>query len=61
MTITCCNINTYIEIVGEWWKASTEAVIKEALLSGGGPNISDAYTINGRLGPLYKCSKKGNE
>lgn len=29
-------------------------------LYGGGPNSSDAYTINGLPGPLYPCSKKGN-
>jgi laccase len=37
----------------------TEAVIAEAVRTGGGPNISDAYTINGLPGPLYNCSAKG--
>ncbi|KAJ4757253.1 Laccase [Rhynchospora pubera] len=45
-------------IFGEWWKADTEAVINQALQTGGGPNISDAYTINGLPGPLYNCSAK---
>ncbi|KAJ3683199.1 hypothetical protein LUZ60_013426 [Juncus effusus] len=43
-------------IFGEWWKADTEVVIKQALQTGGGPNVSDAYTINGLPGPLYNCS-----
>ncbi|KAJ3681115.1 hypothetical protein LUZ60_015604 [Juncus effusus] len=43
-------------IFGEWWKADTELVIKQALQTGGGPNVSDAYTINGLPGPLYNCS-----
>ncbi|XP_074587061.1 laccase-4-like [Curcuma longa] len=43
-------------ILGEWWKADIEAVISQALQTGGGPNVSDAYTINGLLGPLYDCS-----
>ncbi|KAJ4752494.1 Laccase [Rhynchospora pubera] len=43
---------------GEWWKADTEAVISQALRTGGGPNVSDAYTINGLPGPLYNCSAK---
>ncbi|KAG6476282.1 hypothetical protein ZIOFF_065521 [Zingiber officinale] len=43
-------------ILGEWWKADIEAIISEALQIGGGPNISDAYTINGLPGPLYNCS-----
>ncbi|KAL9153139.1 hypothetical protein ABFS82_10G030500 [Erythranthe guttata] len=45
-------------IFGEWWNADPEAVISEALQTGGGPNVSDAYTINGRPGPSYNCSSK---
>ena len=45
--------------VGEWWQADTEVVIKQALQTGGGPNVSDAHTINGLPGPLYNCSAKG--
>ncbi|BAF17661.1 laccase-12 [Oryza sativa Japonica Group] len=41
---------------GEWWNNDTEAVISQALQTGGGPNISDAYTLNGLPGPLYNCS-----
>ncbi|KAF3321979.1 putative laccase family protein [Carex littledalei] len=47
-------------IFGEWWKADTEAVISQALQTGGGPNVSDAYTINGLPGLLYNCSAEGN-
>ncbi|KAG6473824.1 laccase-4-like [Zingiber officinale] len=43
-------------ILGEWWKTDTEAVISQALQTGGAPNVSDAYTINGLPGPLYNCS-----
>ncbi|KAI8015840.1 Laccase-17 [Camellia lanceoleosa] len=45
-------------IFGEWFNADPEAVISQALQTGGGPNVSDAYTINGLPGPLYNCSKK---
>ncbi|KAJ7977858.1 Laccase [Quillaja saponaria] len=45
-------------IFGEWWNADTEAVINQALQNGAGPNVSDAYTINGLPGPLYNCSQK---
>ncbi|XP_051130430.1 laccase-17-like [Andrographis paniculata] len=45
-------------LFGEWWKADPEAVITQALNTGGGPNVSDAYTINGLPGPLYNCSSK---
>jgi hypothetical protein len=46
-------------VVGEWWLADTEVVIKQALQLGAGPNVSDAHTINGLPGPLYNCSAKG--
>ncbi|KAJ4979049.1 hypothetical protein NE237_009829 [Protea cynaroides] len=45
-------------IFGEWWNVDQEAVINQALQTGGGPNVSDAYTINGLPGPLYNCSAK---
>lgn len=50
-------IETYI---GEWWNADPEAVIAQALQTGAGPNVSDAYTFNGLPGPLYNCSNNGN-
>ncbi|KAL2481987.1 Laccase-17 [Abeliophyllum distichum] len=43
-------------IFGEWWKADTETIISQALQTGGAPNISDAFTINGLPGPFYNCS-----
>ncbi|KQK05916.1 laccase-13 [Brachypodium distachyon] len=47
---------------GEWWKNDTEAVIAQALQTGGGPNISDAFTMNGLPGPLYNvCSSAKGE
>ncbi|KAG9454639.1 hypothetical protein H6P81_007543 [Aristolochia fimbriata] len=45
-------------IFGEWFKADTEAIINQALQTGGGPNVSEAYTINGLPGPTYNCSAK---
>lgn len=44
---------------GEWWKKDVMEVITEALATGGDPNISDAFTINGQPGDLYPCSKPG--
>jgi laccase len=46
-------------LFGEWFNADTEAVINQALQTGGGPNVSDAYTFNGLPGPTYNCSLKG--
>ncbi|KAM5560158.1 laccase-17-like [Rosa sericea] len=43
-------------ILGEWFKADPEAVISQALQTGAGPNVSDAYTLNGLPGPMYNCS-----
>lgn len=49
-----------VKFSGEWFNADTEAIIRQATQTGGGPNVSDAYTINGLPGPLYNCSAKGN-
>uniref|UniRef100_A0ACD5VSV8 Uncharacterized protein n=1 Tax=Avena sativa TaxID=4498 RepID=A0ACD5VSV8_AVESA len=43
---------------GEWFRADTETVISQALQTGAGPNVSDAYTFNGLPGPTYNCSSK---
>ena len=53
------HICVLVQIVGEWWKADTETVINQAMQTGGAPNVSDAFTINGLPGPLYNCSAKG--
>ncbi|XP_031487126.1 laccase-17-like isoform X3 [Nymphaea colorata] len=45
-------------VFGEWFNADPEAVIAQALRTGGGPNVSDSYTINGLPGMLYNCSSK---
>ncbi|KAF8026697.1 hypothetical protein BT93_F3235 [Corymbia citriodora subsp. variegata] len=45
-------------ILGEWWKKPIMEVYHEMLRSGGDPNISDAYTINGQPGDLHPCSKQ---
>jgi len=46
-------------VSGEWFNEDPEAIISQALKTGGGPNVSDAYTINGLPGLLYNCSSKG--
>ncbi|XP_062231576.1 putative laccase-11 [Phragmites australis] len=43
-------------MIGEWFNADPEAVIRQAMQTGGGPNVSDAYTFNGLPGPTYNCS-----
>ena len=47
------------QTTGEWFNADPEAVINQSLQTGAGPNVSDAYTLNGLPGPLYNCSAKG--
>ncbi|KAJ3680761.1 hypothetical protein LUZ60_015250 [Juncus effusus] len=44
-------------ILGEWWNNNVVDVDKQARLVGVPPNISDAFTINGKPGDLYDCSK----
>jgi laccase len=43
-------------IIGEWWNKDPITVINQAILTGGAPNLSDAFTINGQPGDLYPCS-----
>ncbi|PKA63125.1 Laccase-7 [Apostasia shenzhenica] len=45
-------------LLGEWWDANVVDVSNEALATGQLPNISDAFTINGKPGDLYRCSNK---
>jgi hypothetical protein len=33
--------------------------VREATRTGGAPNVSDAYTVNGQPGDLYNCSSQG--
>ncbi|KAH7286592.1 hypothetical protein KP509_32G014300 [Ceratopteris richardii] len=44
-------------VLGEWWKGSMDVVLQQLARSGGAPNNSDAYTINGQPGDLYPCSR----
>ncbi|KAK2637308.1 hypothetical protein Ddye_032100 [Dipteronia dyeriana] len=46
-------------VLGEWWKADVEAVVKQATQFGLPPNLSDAHTINGRTGPVTNCPSQG--
>ncbi|KAF2303171.1 hypothetical protein GH714_014341 [Hevea brasiliensis] len=48
-------------LFGEWFNVDPEAIIAQALQTGAGPNVSDAYTINGLHVPLYNCSSKVGE
>ncbi|XVF05816.1 hypothetical protein REPUB_Repub05bG0205600 [Reevesia pubescens] len=45
-------------LLGEWWDRNPMDVLRLALFTGAGPNISDALTINGQPGDLYRCSSK---
>ncbi|XP_021750503.1 laccase-15-like [Chenopodium quinoa] len=44
-------------LLGEWWKRDIFEIYEEFRATGGSPNVSDAYTINGQPGDLYPCSK----
>lgn len=45
-------------LLGEWWDANPIDVVRQATRTGATPNISDAFTINGQPGDLYKCSSE---
>jgi laccase len=46
----------YAGRTGDWYKGDVMAIIDDALATGGDPNVSDAFTINGQPGDLYNCS-----
>ncbi|KAJ6878313.1 hypothetical protein NC651_030910 [Populus alba x Populus x berolinensis] len=46
-------------LLGEWWDRNPMDVLRIADFTGAAPNVSDAYTINGQPGDLYRCSKQG--
>ncbi|XP_022860964.1 laccase-3-like [Olea europaea var. sylvestris] len=48
-------------ILGEWWDRNINDVMRQALFTGAAPNVSDAYTINGQPGDLYRCSSKATK
>ncbi|CAH9113279.1 unnamed protein product [Cuscuta epithymum] len=43
-------------VLGEWWKSDIQQVLNQFLSSGGDPNVSDAFLINGQPGDLHACS-----
>ncbi|KAK3432324.1 laccase-14 [Eucalyptus grandis] len=43
-------------VISEWYARDTKDIIDEALESGGDPDLSVAYTINGQPGDSYSCS-----
>ncbi|KAL0370735.1 UNVERIFIED_CONTAM: Laccase-3 [Sesamum angustifolium] len=45
-------------LLGEWWDRDIISVLRQATFTGAAPNVSDAYTINGQPGDLYRCSSK---
>ncbi|KAJ8500399.1 hypothetical protein OPV22_010951 [Ensete ventricosum] len=45
-------------ILAEWWNQDPIRVVRRAARTGAAPNVSDAFTINGQPGDLYKCSNK---
>ena len=40
---------------GEWWNKNVDDVEKDGLLTGLGPAMSDAFTINGFTGEQPSC------
>ncbi|KAG9141144.1 hypothetical protein Leryth_001640 [Lithospermum erythrorhizon] len=46
-------------MLGEWWNRNVLDVMRQALITGAAPNVSDAYTINGQPGDFYRCSRQG--
>ncbi|KAH7542772.1 hypothetical protein FEM48_Zijuj02G0110400 [Ziziphus jujuba var. spinosa] len=46
-------------LLGEWFDRDPNAILRQAQFTGGAPNVSVAYTVNGQPGDLYRCSSQG--
>ncbi|KAI3507931.1 hypothetical protein L1887_22928 [Cichorium endivia] len=44
-------------LLGQWWNGDIISILNQATFSGGASNVSNAYTINGQPGDLYRCSR----
>ncbi|KAK1354456.1 Laccase [Heracleum sosnowskyi] len=45
-------------VLGEWWNSNILDIMRQVVFTGGAPNVSNAYTINGQPGDLYACSRQ---
>ncbi|KAK8270603.1 hypothetical protein V6Z12_D11G208400 [Gossypium hirsutum] len=50
-------VEEHVIILGEYWLRDVQGLERHVKESGGGPPGSDAYTLNGLLGPLHNCSR----
>ncbi|KAI8556799.1 hypothetical protein RHMOL_Rhmol05G0283500 [Rhododendron molle] len=48
-----------LHFIGGWWNANIIEIEEQAQADGHGPNIFNAFTINGWPGDLYDCSSTG--
>ncbi|KAG9150335.1 hypothetical protein Leryth_026764 [Lithospermum erythrorhizon] len=46
-------------ILGEWYNENVVELEQQLVLTGNGPNASDAFTINGWPGDMYSCPVNG--
>ncbi|CAK8537867.1 unnamed protein product [Lathyrus sativus] len=46
-------------LLGEWFDRDPMTLFKQTQFSGGAPNTSVAFTINGQPGDFYPCSSRG--
>ena len=48
-----------MHIAGDWFNRDVQEIMEEFLASGGDPEVSDSFLINGQPGDLHPCSKQG--
>ncbi|MED6148201.1 hypothetical protein PIB30_050873 [Stylosanthes scabra] len=46
-------------ILGDWYDGNVVDIENQALATGGAPNVSNSFTINGLPGDLFNCSHNG--
>ncbi|XP_047944644.1 laccase-14-like [Salvia hispanica] len=45
-------------LLGDWFNRDVQEIMEEFLASGGDPEVSDSFLINGQPGDLHPCSKQ---
>ncbi|KAF7056601.1 hypothetical protein CFC21_063992 [Triticum aestivum] len=45
-------------VLAEWWRRDPIAVLRQSMVTGAGPNVSDAILINGQPGDFLQCSSQ---
>lgn len=53
------DVGWFCLFAAEWWRRDPIAVLRQSMITGAPPNVSDAILINGQPGDFLECSAQG--